>query len=50
MPGDKLSAHRDAGQPLLCRHAADEVIEPLREHAPEESIYYLNPLPYSKLQ
>ena len=33
-----------AGDPLR------DVIEPLREHAPEESIYFLNPLPYSKLQ
>ena len=33
-----------AGDPLR------EIIEPLREHAPEESIYFLNPLPYSKLQ
>lgn len=27
-----------------------EIIEPFREHAPDESIYFLNPLPYSKLQ
>lgn len=27
-----------------------EIIGPLREVAPEESIYYLNPLPYSPLQ
>ena len=33
-----------AGDPL------HDVIGPLREHAPEESIYFLNPLPYSKLQ
>ncbi len=33
-----------AGDPLR------EIIEPLREHAPEESIYFMNPLPYSKLQ
>lgn len=33
-----------AGDPLK------DVIGPLRENAPEESIYFLNPLPYSKLQ
>ncbi len=33
-----------AGDPLR------EIIDPLREHAPEESIYFMNPLPYSKLQ
>ncbi len=33
-----------AGDPLR------EIIEPLREHAPEESITFMNPLPYSKLQ
>ena len=33
-----------AGDPLR------DVIGPLREYAPEESIYFLNPLPYSKLQ
>ena len=27
-----------------------DVIGPLRKHAPEEEIYFLNPLPYSKLQ
>ena len=27
-----------------------DVIGPLREHAPEEEIYFLNPLPYSKMQ
>ena len=27
-----------------------EIIGPLRAHAPEEEIYFLNPLPYSKLQ
>ena len=27
-----------------------DVIGPLRDNAPEESLYYLNPLPYSKLQ
>ena len=33
-----------AGDPLK------DIIGPLREHAPEEEIYFLNPLPYSKLQ
>ena len=33
-----------AGDPLK------DIIGPLREHAPEESITFLNPLPYSKLQ
>ncbi|MDE2966428.1 MAG: NIPSNAP family protein [Chloroflexota bacterium] len=33
-----------AGDPLK------EIIGPLREHAPEEELYFLNPLPYSKLQ
>ncbi len=33
-----------AGDPLK------DIIGPLRENAPEESIYFLNPLPYSKLQ
>jgi len=28
----------------------DAIVGPLREHAPEESILYLNPLPYSKLK
>ena len=27
-----------------------DVIGPLREHAPEEELYFLNPLPYSKMQ
>ncbi len=30
--------------------ALADVIGPLREHAPEEEIYFLNPLPYSKMQ
>lgn len=30
--------------------ALADVVGPLREHAPEEEIYFLNPLPYSKLQ
>lgn len=33
-----------AGDPLK------DIIAPLREHAPEEELYFLNPLPYSKLQ
>ncbi len=33
-----------AGDPLK------DVIGPLREHAPDEEIYFLNPLPYSKMQ
>ncbi len=33
-----------AGDPLK------DIIGPLRKHAPEESIYFLNPLPYSKMQ
>ncbi len=33
-----------AGDPL------NDIIAPLRQHAPEESITFLNPLPYSKLQ
>ena len=33
-----------AGDPLR------EVIEPLREYAPEESIFFLNPLPYSRMR
>ncbi|MYB23447.1 MAG: hypothetical protein F4066_03775 [Chloroflexi bacterium] len=33
-----------AGDPLK------DIIGPLRKHAPEESITFLNPLPYSKLQ
>lgn len=28
----------------------DAIVAPLREHAPEESLLYLNPLPYSKLK
>lgn len=43
MPQGLDLAYR-AGDPLK------DVIAPLREVAPEESIYYLNPLPYSKLQ
>jgi len=45
MPGgpDAMMQYR-AGDPLA------DVIGPLREHAPEEAIYFLNPLPYSKLQ
>ncbi|MCY3569338.1 MAG: NIPSNAP family protein [Chloroflexi bacterium] len=27
-----------------------DIIGPFRQHAPEESVYFLNPLPYSKLQ
>ena len=30
--------------------ALKDIVGPLREHAPEEEIYFLNPLPYSKLQ
>ena len=30
--------------------ALADIVGPLREHAPEEEIYFLNPLPYSKLQ
>lgn len=30
--------------------ALKDIVGPLREHAPEEAIYFLNPLPYSKLQ
>lgn len=33
-----------AGDPL------HDILGPLRDHAPEESLFYLNPLPYSKLQ
>ena len=39
--------------PMMPYRAGDslaDIIGPLREHAPEESLYYLNPLPYSKLQ
>ena len=45
MPGgpDMMMAYRP-GDPLK------DIIGPLREHAPEEEIYFLNPLPYSKLQ
>ncbi len=34
----------EPGDPLA------DIIGPLREHAPEEELYFLNPLPYSKLQ
>ena len=27
-----------------------DIIGPLREHAPDEDLYFLNPLPYSKMQ
>jgi len=30
--------------------ALKDIVGPLREHAPDEDIYFLNPLPYSKLQ
>ena len=30
--------------------ALKDIVGPLREHAPEEELYFLNPLPYSKLQ
>ena len=30
--------------------ALADIVGPLREHAPEEEIYFLNPLPYSKMQ
>ena len=30
--------------------ALKEIVGPLREHAPEEELYFLNPLPYSKMQ
>ena len=33
-----------AGDPLA------PILHPLREHLPEESLFYLSPLPYSKLQ
>ncbi len=39
--------------PMLPYRAGDplaDVIGPLRKHAPEESVYFLNPLPYSKMQ
>ena len=41
------------GMPSLAYRPGDplaEIIGPLRAHAPEESIFYLNPLPYSPLQ
>ncbi len=41
-PGGMLNYR--AGDPLK------DIIGPLREHVPKESIYFLNPLPYSKLQ
>ena len=45
MPGgpDAMMAYH-AGDPLK------DIIGPLREHAPEEELYFLNPLPYSKMQ
>ena len=39
--------------PMMPYRAGDslaDIIGPLRDNAPEESLYYLNPLPYSKLQ
>ncbi len=40
---DAMTIYRP-GDPLA------DIIGSLREHAPEEEIYFLNPLPYSKLQ
>ena len=42
--GPEMMMQYQPGDPLA------DVIGPLREHAPEEEIYFLNPLPYSKLQ
>ena len=44
MPNGIRSFDYRPGDPLA------EIIAPLREVAPEESIFYLNPLPYSPLQ
>lgn len=44
MPNGIRSFDYRPGDPLA------EIIAPLREVAPDESIYYLNPLPYSPLQ
>lgn len=44
LPNGLPSLDYRAGDPLA------ELIGPLREVAPEESIHYLNPLPYSPLQ
>lgn len=44
MPGGLRSFAYRAGDPLA------EIIADLRAAAPDESIYYLNPLPYSPLQ
>lgn len=43
-PGGVPPMAYEPGDPLA------ELVGPLREVAPEESIYYLNPLPYSPLQ
>ena len=43
----------DGVDPMMPYQPGDplaDVIGPLRDNAPEESLYYLNPLPYSKLQ
>ena len=43
----------DGADPMIRYQPGDpraDVIGPLRDNAPEESLYYLNPLPYSKLQ
>ena len=44
MPNGLGGFDYQAGDPL------HDILGPLRDHAPEESLFYLNPLPYSKLQ
>ena len=44
MPNGLAGFDYQAGDPL------HDILGPLRDHAPEESLFYLNPLPYSKLQ
>ena len=44
MPNGLTGFDYHAGDPL------HHILGPLRDHAPEESLFYLNPLPYSKLQ
>ena len=44
MPHGLAGFAYQAGDPL------HDILGPLRDHAPEESLFYLNPLPYSKLQ
>ncbi len=44
MPRGLAGFAYQAGDPL------HDILGPLRDHAPEESLFYLNPLPYSKLQ